>query len=98
MIRIYGYSDDLVEIEGDEGEEEYPLKKNGTTIRLTSPEGDVLDVKLKFGKESWEINVITTTDRETPAWPMWFSVREGSDEKDPVLNVNCPIGTKFEEA
>ena len=92
-ITIYGASDDLVEVEGAFCDE-YSLGHAGTRLRLTSPDGDTLDVTADFGNRpgllDWAIAVEALN--AYPSWPLHFHERPGR-EGDPAITIDAPVGT-----
>lgn len=99
QITIYGASDDLIEVEGA-FTEEYELRRDGTRLRLTAPDGERLDVALDFcnraigGDLEWNI-AVAAVDRY-PSWPIRFHERPGR-EGDPAVTIDVPAGTFVEE-
>lgn len=98
-IVIYGASDDLVEVRGPVCEE-YQLARGGTRLRLTSPDGQSLDVLVDFGGGpagatlDWTIGVYAVD--AYPHWPIRFGERPGY-EGDPAVTIEAPVGTTVED-
>ena len=95
-VKIWGYSDDLIEVEGIDGSDEYsaadPYPWAGT---ITAPSGDQLLVRATFvGTDdlNWVISVENTT--RFPSWKIHFE--ESPDHKeDAALVVEVPVGSSF---
>lgn len=96
MIRIYGCSDDLVEIEGNGISEETDA---GTTVYF-GERSSCLAVTLDFETHGWEFKVfqpyIDDDDGEVP-WPVHIQqCRQGRHAQGSYsleLVVDCPEGT-----
>ncbi len=101
MLRIYGASDDLVEVEGYV-REEFNAWRNAVTILLTAPTGAQLAVTAEFcgatpvaGAE-WVLSVLHSDPRWT--YPIRFAQRpEPNRNGDPALILEVPDGTTVEE-
>lgn len=104
MITIYGASDDLVEVEGCEGADEFYAAsvKDGEVCwhgRLIALDGDVreqLCVRAIFDG-CWHFAVGQVDESlPLPAWPLTF--RQGTKEEaeySVVLAVDAPEGTRL---
>ena len=96
-ITIYGASDDLVEVEGAI-REEYTLGDPCTRLRATAPDGDSLDIVLRFdgqvGSLDWSIGVEAVN--AYPSWPIRFHERPGY-EGDPAVTIDAPAGTTVQQ-
>lgn len=95
-LTIYGASDDLVEVEGEFGEEFGAY--NGWRGRVVSPDGDSLIVTAEYGKPGaeaeWTLGIENTGT--WPAWPFHFADRPDR-EGDPALIIDVPPGTIVKE-
>ncbi len=102
MITFYGASDDLVEVEGCEGADEfnvYPKDNNAVAWHgdLAAPgESESLRVHLAYDG-CWHVGV-GQADEETdlPPWPL--AIRQGTDAESTystVLLVDAPEGTRL---
>ncbi|MFF2621283.1 hypothetical protein [Oerskovia jenensis] len=98
-ITIYGASDDLVEVEGAV-RDEFDLGRNGTRLRLTSPDRQSLDVVADYGaapagcRLDWTLAV--TAVNAYPSWPIRFHERPDY-EGDPAVTIDAPAGTTIKE-
>lgn len=96
-LKIYGASDDLVEIEGAFSEEFNAYNK--WEGRVLAPNGDALTVYAEFSapgayKAEWTITVENTGT--WPSWPIHYEERPDR-EGDPALVIDVPEGTVVEE-
>ena len=92
-ITIYGASDDCIELEGAIRDEHYV--QDGNVIRLTSPDGEVMDVRIEYGRHEWDIRVDHRTGDLAPNWPVHLAHRDdgGDHADDPALIIGAPAGT-----
>jgi hypothetical protein len=94
MIRIYGASDDLVEVDADV-RDEFNLGRDGTRLRLTAPDGQSLDVVAQFcppGDARLDWTLAVEAHDSYPSWPVRFTERPDY-EGDPAVEVDAPEGT-----
>jgi len=93
MIRIYGASDDLVEIDGDVVDE-VDCYKSGVEITIGTQAGagkdaEGLTVRAEHGRLGWLIGVALFDDDAPIPWP----VRIETQDYSPCVVVECPPGT-----
>lgn len=90
MIKIYGYSDDLFEVEGDfVGENEYPCYETPVSLLVTDREASTgAIVTGEYGKRAavWTISV-EPVDEGKPIPPM--SIKMGDNGYTPMLVIEC---------
>lgn len=94
-LRIYGASDDLVEVEG-EFEEEFTAY-SGWRGLVVAPGGDSLIVHAEYsrdGEDYWTLGV-----ENTGTWPSWLiQFGDRTDrEGDPAIIIDVPAGTIVKE-
>lgn len=104
MITIYGASDDLVEVEGCEGADEfYAGSGDRWQADLIAPGGTVamrvhcwLDID-----GCWQVGVgQVTEDAQLPAWPLSITQATAMNPDSPgysaLLTIDAPEGTRLE--
>lgn len=78
ILKFYGASDDLFEIEGTGGDE--PDERNPGTIQITTPSGEGLRVYCQYSiadNACWMVGVAPIDeDIPIPNWPCMFSLSE----------------------
>lgn len=95
-VMIYGFSDDLIEVESTDDSidgEVYLSEDDQDTLVLQGPDGERMNVEIGFGTfvpDGWGIRV--TMDAETPNWTLIPGRRPDRDD-DPMLTVIVPVGT-----
>lgn len=94
-IRIWGASDDLVEVDGLGIRQEFDAY-GPWAGELTAPDGQMLTVCATFGAKGWELMVAANSDDGYPAWPIRFGERTDR-EGDPCLHIYGPEGTTIKE-
>ena len=94
-IRIYGGSDDLVEVEGCKGADEFGAPLSGGRLwrgDLIAPDGGSLRVHMIYDG-CWHVAVGQVDDGvPLPAWPLRFETEQGYST---VLVVDAPEGTRL---
>ena len=105
MIIIYGYSDDLVEVEGCEGGDEFsPDDEDRWQGDLVAPGGtDQMRVHCWFDRDGcWQVGVgQTIEDIQLPAWPITITQlsavagRESGPGYSARLTIDAPEGTRL---
>ena len=92
-ITIYGASDDCIELRGDIYDERYT--NEGNVVRLTSPGGEQMDVRIEYGPRAWDIRVDHSTGDLAADWPVRLTHRDdGTDHSDdPAIVIDTPNGT-----
>ncbi|MBX3465312.1 MAG: hypothetical protein KF878_00245 [Planctomycetes bacterium] len=90
MLRIYGASDDCIEIEGDVDAELY-ADRDGKAVLLVGDERLGLVVTVRYAPRDaavWQVGV-EPVDEGVPAWPARVEVQGYTA----VVVVDCPPGT-----
>lgn len=92
-IEMYGASDDLVEVEGCKGADEFQHYKGIWRGDLVAPDGDSLRVHI-FYDGCWHVSA-GQVDEEInfPDWPMSF--RQEAAGYSVVLTIEAPDGTRL---
>lgn len=96
-VTIYGYSDDLVEVDSEDREnlhgEVYLEGAQSAVVDLVAPSGEQLHVRVQLGTDSnpegWSAYVLETDDPH-PGWPVESGWR---NEDDQTIKVTVPVGT-----
>lgn len=95
MITIYGASDDLIEVEGCEGADEFNSYEHGPVMwrgDLIAPDGDALRVHALYGG-CWSVAVgQVDEDRPLPDWDIDV-FQEGRYSTG--VKVDAPQGTRL---
>jgi hypothetical protein len=98
VITIYGYSDDLVEVEGCAGADEF--NTDNWLGELAPPgEGEQLRVHCWYDTSGcWQVGVgQVDEDMSLPDWPL--RIRQGTDKHEAaytvVLEIDAPEGTRL---
>jgi hypothetical protein len=103
MITIYGYSDDLVEVEGCEGADEFsPDGHDCWQGDLVGPDPtQQLRVHCWFDVDGcWQVCIgQPIEDCQMPPWPLTITQRPRHDASQPgyslQLNIDAPEGTRL---
>lgn len=88
MIQIYGYSDDLVEVEGDVSDE-YSVYDRAAWLRIDDPvDGTSVIITGEYGKHSavWTFSVEPVGDG-VPMMPVKILAHENG--YSPLLTIEC---------
>lgn len=98
MITIYGASDDLVEVDGCEGADEFDIGVDGTRWQGDLVGLDVSDqmrVWCWYDKDgTWQVGVGQTTELVTMAsWPV--AITQHQDGYSAMLSIDAPEGTRL---
>lgn len=102
MITIYGCSDNLVEVAGCDGADEFYV--NGDSRwqgDLTSPDGTQMRVHCWFDDDGcWQVGVgQTDDDHQLPPWPITITQQLAMSPDNPgysaLLSIDAPEGTKL---
>ena len=102
MITIYGASDDLVEVDGCEGADEFPGDE--WFGDFVAPDGSSMRVSASYGSGActscWEIGVSQTCDEsQLPGWPVTITQAPAMNPDNagysPLLTIDAPEGTKL---
>lgn len=96
-IEITGNNDDLIEVSGCEGEDEYNNSAD-TLVKLSgnlvAPDGSGVRVHALYENGCWSFSV-GLLDEDTP-WPGWdMTITEGDRAYNTLLSIDAPEGTKF---
>ena len=96
MIRIYGASDDIVEIEGDVNEETSPGRS--IVIGTKVDGGLVVSMKYGVGAAVWQARVRQIDEGIPVPWPVTIGNAEPHGFPDPqtysvLVTIDCPAGT-----
>jgi hypothetical protein len=101
MIRIYGASDDLVEIEGDRSDE-IGCYDRKVRVSVGTPEAGVL-VTMRYGSTgmgfaTWTAEIGQMAEGVEIPWPVSITNAEKSGRPDPrsysvTVEIGCPPGT-----
>jgi hypothetical protein len=98
MITIYGYSDDLVEVSGCKGADEFNTN-NFEADLAPAGEGGQMTVYCRYERSGcWSVG-IGLVDEDVP-FPNWaLSIRQGRREDEAVytavLEIDAPEGTRL---
>ena len=99
MITIYCYSDDLVEVEGCEGADEFSADR--WTADLVAPGGtEQMRVHCWYDDDGcWQVGVgQTIEDVQMPPWPITVTQqtrRDGEPGYSALLSIDAPEGTRL---
>jgi len=100
-LTIYGASDDLLEVESDDGSIRDEFDVYGPTeVLIEDPDGGSLVVKAEFGAwnkrgAEWTL-AIRNTDEFPEGWTIQFGERPDR-EGDPAIFLEVPSGTTVRE-
>jgi hypothetical protein len=106
-ITIYGASDDLIEVAGCEGADEFDCSGSqrhavNWHATLTAPDGPAMRVMAWYGPGGcWLLGIGQAgEDKELPSWPVTITQGDGrtSSAYNVVLTVEAPEGTKLGDA
>jgi hypothetical protein len=96
-IRIYGASDDLVEVEGCAGADEFNVYGQGPVMwhgDLVAPSGDTMRAHAVFDG-CWSIALgQVTEDHPFPEWPVKIRQHTNCDYST-MVEIDAPDGTKL---
>lgn len=99
MIRIYGASDDLVEISGCEGADEFCTDRFVANI-VGPGAAEQIHVHVWYDEDgTWQISIgQVDEDVKLPAWPLKFSqgVKGETAAYSVVLEIDAPEGTRLD--
>lgn len=96
-IEITGGSDDLIEVSGCEGEDEY-CNPESVLVKLSgnlvAPDGAGVRINALYDNGCWSFSV-GLIDEDTP-WPGWdMEITEGDRPYNTLLTIDAPEGTRF---
>lgn len=98
-ITIYGASDDLVEVDGCEGADEF--SSDDWSAVLISPDGARMRVYCRFEMTGcWSVGVGQVDEEfQLPAWPMTITQAPAMNPDNPgysaLLTIDAPDGTEL---
>lgn len=101
MITIYGYSDDLVEVEGCEGADEFNVRDRWQGDLVGPGASEQMRVHCWFDDDGcWQVGVgQPIEDVQLPAWPIAITQqphgREGVPGYSARLSIDAPEGTRL---
>jgi hypothetical protein len=97
MITIYGAFDDLIEIEGCDGADEYPTYGKGPVAwraDLIAPGGQEAMRVYAIYEECWSFAISQTMeDIPLPAWPVKISQHDSGYST--LVEIDAPAGTRL---
>lgn len=99
MITIYGASDDLVEVDGCKGADEFsPDDKDTWHADLIGPDGAQMRVFARYERHGcWSVGA-SQVDEEVP-FPSWPVKVRGAAGREPrysaVMEIDAPDGTRL---
>jgi len=93
-VRIYGVSDDLVEVDGVNGADEYSAFGRVTRIEIGDVKSGGLAVELEYRENGcWAATVIPLSDDVAFRWPVSASL--GGRGYSAQVEVDCPYDTPY---
>lgn len=98
-VTIYGASDDLIEIDGIEGADEFNEVSGHWRGVLEAPDGEAAIVYVDYRPEgTWTVALGQFEEQLTlPAWPQSFEVDENLCEYSVKATIEVPDGTTIKE-
>lgn len=99
MITIYGASDDLVEVEGCEGADEF--NADDWFGDLIAPDGSRMRVVAEYKAHGcWLVGVVQVDEKyQLPGWPVTITQAPAMNPDNPgysvLLSIDAPEGTKL---
>jgi len=99
MITIYGASDDLVEVAGCEGADEFSSDR--WSADLIAPDGSEMTVHCWYGLGGcWQAGAgQVDEDHQLPAWPVTITQAPAMNPDNPgysaLLTIDAPEGTRL---
>lgn len=98
MITIYGTSDDLIEVEGCEGADEFSTDGDGCwQADLVAPDGTGMRVRAEWDPPwgcGWVISLSRAGDGAFPDWGN--GIGEGDGEYSLYVRIDAPEGTRLD--
>lgn len=102
-ITIYGASDDLVEVEGCEGADEFYVYGDGRWQGDLAPPGEVEQMRVHCWYSDdgcWQVGVgQVIEDHQLPAWPVTITQAPAMNPANPgysaLLSIDAPEGTRL---
>jgi hypothetical protein len=98
MIEIYGASDDLIEVEGCEGADEFGADGKGCwQADLIAPDGGAMRIRAEYdpdGSGCWVIS-LSQVDESAP-FPDWGNgVNQAENGYSTLVRIDAPEGTRL---
>lgn len=99
MIEIYGASDDLIEVEGCEGADEFGVDAKGRwQADLVGPGGtDQLRIRAEWDPDKsgcWVIS-LSQTDESVPFPPWGNGIEQAPSGYSTLIRIDAPEGTRL---
>lgn len=100
MITIYGASDDLVEVGGCKGADEFGVPGVEWSAELIAPDGSQMAVYARYeGNGCWSVGA-SQVDEDIPfaPWPVTIrAAQAGADEPhySAAMDIDAPEGTRL---
>lgn len=99
MITIYGASDDLIEVAGCKGADEFsPDAGDAWHADLIAPDGGQMRVYARYERNgAWSVAAAQADDDiPFPAWPVKVRAAAGREPRySAVLEIDAPEGTRL---
>ena len=97
MLKIYGSSDDLIEVEGHIREEYYVSDPVPTVLQIANTDGDALIVTFVYGRydNTWSAEVSQVTEDAPIPWPVTITAEP--DSYTVAVNIDCPDDTTIQQ-
>jgi hypothetical protein len=101
MITIYGASDDLVEVGGCEGADEFNVRDRWQGDLAAPGEGEQIRVWCWYGDDGcWQVGAgQVSEDVQLPAWPVTITQAPAMNPANPgysaLLSIDAPEGTRL---
>lgn len=97
-ITIYGASDDLVEVAGCEGADEF--NSDDWTGDLIAPDGSQMRVYVRYEIGHWSVGVSQVDEEfQLPGWPVTITQAPAMNPDNPgysaLLTIDAPDGTRL---
>lgn len=98
-LTIYGASDDLIEVDGIEGADEFSKPKGSWTGLIENPDGNKLAVFVDYRRTgTWTVAFGQYDEDSTvPDWPLSFEVDEELCSYSMKATLEVPEGTTIRE-
>lgn len=96
ILNAYGHSDDLVELTGIPGADEYPISKNKWVGVIEAPNGDTALLYVDYRSNGcWTVTLgLYEEDYSLPDWPVTVTVDpDKANRYSTYFTVEVPDGT-----
>ena len=95
VIQIYGASDDLVEVSGCEGADEFNVRGQWRSD-LVAPGGEAMRVHAFYDDDCWQVAVGQADESiPFPSWPVSF-VQHPQIAYSVLVTISAPAGTRLD--